>query len=250
VVSVGQRLRHEHSTERVAEPRAPTRGLDWSPEVDAQLRAHIRALLETHDLKHWHALVTVVHPAVVMFAEASLRRARGGLRAVPPPQVDEQALDVALLVCGDLRRNGYRRLALFQGLHCEGGAPLRGYIAKITRQSVFRYLRTQVLGPDGERREVTDEAQSAGLVTLERVPGQRGPDTGARVARHILVRERELEVLTDQQRDVFELYLSGHSADEIAELRGAEMDAATAQRVIRSAKAKLKYRFGRQENEG
>ncbi|MCB9650957.1 MAG: sigma-70 family RNA polymerase sigma factor [Deltaproteobacteria bacterium] len=244
-MSVEQRVLHEDSTRRVMKPRRAVTGPDWSAEVDARLRAHVAALLATHDLVHWHALVTVLHPAVVMFAAAALRRARGTMHAATA--VDEQALDVALLVCGDLRRNGYRRLALFQGLHDEAGAPLRGYIAKITRQTAFRFLRTQILGPDGERREVTAEARSVGLVTLERVPGQRGPDTGARVARHILVREHELQLLTEQQRDLFELYLSGHSPAEIAAVR--EVDAATAQRVIRSAKAKLKYHFGRQEDE-
>ena len=228
--------------------------LDWSPAVDKRLREHVVALLETHSLKHWQALMAAMHPGVVMFAEATLRRAmRSRVRLVfqqpghMVTQLDEQALDVAVLVCADLRKNGFRRLAMFEGLHNDSGAPLRGYIAKITRHTAFRYLRTQVLRPDGGRREVTSEAQAAGPATLERLQAAPAHDTGAQTVRHIVARERDLQLLSDEQRDILALYLGGHSAAEIAELCGRKLDAATARQVIRSAKAKLKYHFGQPE---
>ena len=231
--------------------------MDWSADVDAKLRADVIALLETQDLKYWHALMTVMHPGIVMFAEATLRRAIGSRSRFvfeqpgrpTTTQLHELALDVALRVCADLRKNGFRRLTLFQGLQSRDGAPFRGYIAKITRNTTFRYLRTQVLRPEGGRREVTSEAQSVGPQTLDRMQPARGQDTGARTARHIIEREKDLQLLSAAQRDVLELYLTGYSAAEIAALRSPPTDAAAVQHIIRSAKAKLKYHFGEQRNE-
>lgn len=237
-----------------------TAAMDWSDNVDAEMRRLVELLLDGHDAKHWQALMVILHPRVVTFAAAALRRASGrGVGRIfertadgasPSASVDEQALDVAVMVCADLRRHGYRRLAMFRGQDEREGAPLRGYISKITRQTAFRYLRSQVLRPDGGRRAITSEAQSAGPATLDRLRLTGGRDTAKRTARHIMHSEQHLELLSPQQRDVLELYLCGYSAAEIADLlEGQDLDAPTTQQVIRSAKAKLKYYFGTKEAE-
>ncbi|MEO1227797.1 MAG: sigma-70 family RNA polymerase sigma factor [Myxococcota bacterium] len=218
---------------------------DWSPDVDARLRAEVAALLRSHDLRHWHALLTELHPRIVAFAASALRRAGPwGRRGCQGSAMDEQALDVALMVCADLRSHDYQRLAVFRGLDVPSGAPFRGYIAKITRQTAFRYLRTEVIRPDGGRRALTSEAQSVGPVTLDRIPALGGPDTGTRAAHRIAEREAQLALLSPEQRAILGFYLRGFSPAEIARLPDMSLDAANVQKLLRSAKAKLKYHFG------
>ena len=250
---------HRRPSERHRQVVRSDEASDWSAEVDMRLRAQISALLETHDMRYWHQVLAVIHPWVVRFAEATLRRTsrrHGRLTSCRPgrpsvTQRHEQALDVAVMVCADLRKDGYRRLAAFRGLKEDSGAPLRGYVAEITRRAAFRYLRNRVLRPDGGRREITSHAQSAGLPTLERVPASRQFDTRTRTAMHVVARERDLQLLTPLQRDVLERYLRGYTAAEIAEHYGPPVDdPATARQLIRSAKAKLKYHFGREEKNG
>lgn len=186
----------------------------------------------------WRALWTALDSRLESLVRQ--RRLLGGLS-----QNEDDRREVVLRVMGRLQQDGFRRLRLFVRQRNDSpGLSLVAWLTVVARNAAIDYLRAH---PDflasRSRQAARHRGTVADILTLpppSRGPGLRPPVTAGGTARQLL--EYAGRELPEFQCRSLELWVTGHSASDIAQTTGLAT-AEEAERSVRAALEKLRRHF-------
>jgi DNA-directed RNA polymerase specialized sigma24 family protein len=209
-------------------PIAPIAPISLNEDALAALVTRTRAGDEAAWAQLWLALAPLVE------AVARRRRVTGPLSRCP----DERS-DIVLRVMGELRAGGFQRLAdLGERLACRDGS-FRRWLCTIARNAAVSQVRKhpEYLGPV----EGGTQRWARHVPLPEALEDERPPLSRQIEVRRILARSRD--VLDPAQRDALERWLQGEDFAEIALTLPQVGGALAAERLVRSARERLRARF-------
>jgi DNA-directed RNA polymerase specialized sigma24 family protein len=147
--------------------------------------------------------------------------------------------DIVVRVMGELREDGFRRLADLGERLARRDGSFRGWLWAVARNAAISHVREQpeYLGPgEGEDRRWASHEPLSETLEEESAPVSRQIE-----ARRILARSRD--VLEPGQLEALHRWLQGEDCAEIDGALGQGEGAGAAARLRRSALARLRARF-------
>jgi DNA-directed RNA polymerase specialized sigma24 family protein len=204
--------------------------------VEEEALAALVARTLDDDVGAWKGLWLALDPLIEDIARSP--KVMGRLAACP-----DARRDVVVRVMGELREDGFRRLAeLGERLACRDRS-YRPWLWAVTRNAAVSHVRAHgeymrpVKGGAGgwvEHEPLYEEPPDDRLSALQQVE-----------AHHIL--ERSREVLAPAQREALGMWLQGDQPAEIAAALHQDGGGEAATRLVRSAVERLRVRFAKEQ---